>query len=120
HVGRVLQLERPALVGGGLMSTQQLPDPQQWGPGAAPHNAAPASGNHRIERAERAKARVRMIGSAIIVALAMITAFALAPQTDADSGSTADRFVVWSDDEANQARTQGAPQQTVVNGWTGN
>ncbi|WP_156253082.1 hypothetical protein [Pseudactinotalea terrae] len=60
-----------------------------------------------------------MVGSAIIAIVAILTLAFLGPQDDTTDGSS-ERMIIWIDDEANQERTQGAPQQQVVNGWTSN
>lgn len=62
-------------------------------------------------------ATVRLIGSAVIAILAVLTLVLLGP-TGEDHGSERDQ--IWIEDTANQSRTGGAPQQAVVNGWTGN
>lgn len=106
------------------MSTPTVPDPQQWRSGAA-SGVEPAAGDPGADPRERTgrwaaiKPRVRVIGSALIAALAVLTLAFLGPD-GAGSSHSVQRVVIWADDNVNQENTAGAPQQTVVNGWTGN
>lgn len=101
--------------------TATMPDPQQWGSGGTPpleHALHPIPGiDPRVARRESLKARIRLVGSLLIGALAVLSFALLGPSTE---NHAAERILIWADDSANQDRTQGAPQQAVVNGWTGN
>lgn len=62
---------------------------------------------------------LRTAGFALLAIAAAAVMFAMAPDIpEADTGRF-DRLTnqALEDEEANQARTQGAPQQQVVNGW---
>lgn len=58
---------------------------------------------------------IRMVGSALLAIAALGVLFGLAPN---DSVSKTDIASVLAGDTINQASTKGAPQQSVVNGWT--
>lgn len=64
------------------------------------------------------KSRIRLIGCAVIAVLAVLTLAFLGPAGSEDVAS--ERLAIWLEDATNQDRTQGAPQQSVVNGWTAN
>jgi hypothetical protein len=70
---------------------------------------------------------VRRTGAVVLVLAALAVWLFMAPTEPVMphvevQGTVTDRSYdiaqALSDDEANEARTQGAPQQTVVNGWT--
>lgn len=63
---------------------------------------------------------VRVVGFAVLALAALVVMVAMGPSVEDVDTSTFDRLVdqALSDAEANEARTQGAPQQQVVNGWT--
>lgn len=67
-----------------------------------------------VRRRERALT-IRRIGATLLAAAAVWIMVALAPQ---DTVTATDITKVMLDDTLNQARTEGAPQQAVVNGWT--
>lgn len=69
---------------------------------------------------EALKAKVRLVGSLIIALAAVVVLFTAGPSHDDARDLSTSRAAIWVDDEANQSRTEGAPQQQVVNGWTGN
>lgn len=73
----------------------------------------------RLGRWELLRPRVRVLGSVAIALLAVLTLAFADPESDATNTSS-DRMIIWMDDSVNQENTAGAPQQTVVNGWTGN
>lgn len=58
---------------------------------------------------------LRRLGALVLAIAALIVIVALAPNDTVTSG---DISKVMVDDTLNQARTEGAPQQAVVNGWT--
>ncbi|MGY1704936.1 hypothetical protein ACI79C_10200 [Geodermatophilus sp. SYSU D00697] len=58
---------------------------------------------------------VRRIGAVVLALAAVVVWFAMAP--DESSNRSADIASALADYEVNDARTQGAPQQQVVNGW---
>jgi hypothetical protein len=58
---------------------------------------------------------VRRIGAVVLAVAAVIIWFAMAP--DDSSGSSSDVNRALAEYELNEARTEGAPQQQVVNGW---
>jgi hypothetical protein len=58
---------------------------------------------------------VRRIGAIVLGVAAIVVWFAMAP--DASSDRSPDIESALNDFDANNARTQGAPQQQVVNGW---
>lgn len=104
------------------MSAPQLPGPQQWGPGVVPEASMPtqpAAPPSAAEKWEASKPLVRLVGSLTLAVLALLTLAQLAPDP-LDADRSGDRVTIWLDDAANQERTEGAPQQAVVNGWTGN
>lgn len=57
----------------------------------------------------------RRLGSLVLAVAALAVMVGLAPH---DSVTTRDISQVMVGDTLNQARTEGAPQQAVVNGWT--
>lgn len=63
---------------------------------------------------------VRVVGFAVLALAALVVMVTMGPSVEDVDTSTFDRLVdqALSDAEANEARTQGAPQQQVVNGWT--
>jgi hypothetical protein len=58
---------------------------------------------------------LRRLGALVPALAALIVIVALAPN---DTVTSSDISKVMVEDALNQARTQGAPQQAVVNGWT--
>lgn len=62
----------------------------------------------------------RLVGTTVLGWAALLVMALAGPDTVSSSGSEFDRSRIWSDEEANQSRTSGAPQQQVVNGWTAN
>lgn len=58
---------------------------------------------------------VRRVGAMVLAFAAVVVWFAMAP--DESSDRSADIASALADYELNDARTQGAPQQQVVNGW---
>lgn len=58
---------------------------------------------------------VRRLEALVLAVAALVVMVELAPQ---DTVTTGDISKVMLADTLNQARTEGAPQQTVVNGWT--
>jgi hypothetical protein len=58
---------------------------------------------------------VRRVGAIVLALAAVVVWFAMAP--DESSDRSADIASALADYELNDARTQGAPQQQVVNGW---
>ncbi len=58
---------------------------------------------------------VRRVGAIVLAVAAIVVWFAMAP--DASSDRSTDIASALADYELNNARTQGAPQQQVVNGW---
>lgn len=58
---------------------------------------------------------VRRVGAVGLALAAVVIWFAMAPNESSDRST--DIAGVLSDYELNNARTQGAPQQQVVNGW---
>lgn len=58
---------------------------------------------------------VRRLGALVLAIAAALVMVALAPN---DSVTAADISSVMFEDNLNQGRTEGAPQQSVVNGWT--
>lgn len=74
----------------------------------------PSTTSPTVRRRERALT-IRRIGATLLAAAAVWIMVALAPQNTV----TADDITkVMLGDTLNQARTEGAPQQAVVNGWT--
>ncbi len=59
--------------------------------------------------------RVRRIGSAVLTVAAIWVLLGMAPE---DTTTSFDISSVMLDDGLNQDRAEGAPQQSVVNGWT--
>ena len=93
-----------------------FPDPSA---SVSPQQYPPAPRKSKADRWELLKPRIRLIGSAVIAALALLTLVAFSPTTPAADFS-ADRASTWAEDSVNQENTTGAPQQQVVNGWTAN
>lgn len=91
------------------------PDVAPAATGGTPVDAPAVSS---LEKREVRKARVRLIGCVAIAVLAVLTLAFLGP-TDSDDVAS-ERLAIWLEDATNQDRTQGAPQQSVVNGWTAN
>ena len=58
---------------------------------------------------------VRRVGAVVLALAAVVIWFAMAPSDASDRSS--DIAGVLAEYELNEARTQGAPQQQVVNGW---
>jgi hypothetical protein len=58
---------------------------------------------------------VRRVGAIVLTLAAVVVWFAMAP--DASSDRSRDIASALAEYELNNARTQGAPQQQVVNGW---
>ena len=73
--------------------------------------AAKAPARPRRDRAQL----IRRLGALVLAAAAFIVMVELAPQ---DTVTADDVSKVMLGDTLNQARTEGAPQQSVVNGWT--
>lgn len=69
---------------------------------------------------DRLSRLTRLIGTTLLALAALLVMALAGPDTVSSSGSEFDRSRIWSDEEANQSRTSGAPQQQVVNGWTTN
>lgn len=61
---------------------------------------------------------IRSITMIVLVLVAVIVTLTMAPVTYIARDATNDIEAALADDSANNARTTGAPQQTVVNGWT--
>jgi hypothetical protein len=57
----------------------------------------------------------RRIGAVVLAVAAVVIWFVMAP--DDSSGSSSDVSRALAEYELNEARTEGAPQQQVVNGW---
>ena len=57
---------------------------------------------------------VRRVGAIVLALAAIVVWFAMAPESSDRSSDIASAL---ADHELNEARTQGAPQQQVVNGW---
>jgi hypothetical protein len=57
----------------------------------------------------------RRVGAIVLALAAVVVWFAMAPDESSDRSSEIAR--VLADYELNEGRTQGAPQQQVVNGW---
>ena len=82
------------------------------------HSALPSTSPQ--VRSEGLRAKIRLIGS-LVIALAAVVVLVTAGPSPVEAGDArVDRTTIWVEDESNQSRTEGAPQQTVVNGWTGN
>jgi hypothetical protein len=60
---------------------------------------------------------IRRFGSVALIAAAIVIWFGMSP-APAEVDHSSDVSAIESEDEMNNARTEGAPQQTVVNGWT--
>ncbi len=60
----------------------------------------------------------RRVGAVVLVIAAIAVWFGMKPSDSVAPEYNAVISAVLAEDEANQARTEGAPQQTVVNGWT--
>ncbi len=58
---------------------------------------------------------VRRVGAIVLALAAVVVWFAMAPDESSDRSS--DIASALAEYELNDARTQGAPQQQVVNGW---
>ncbi len=58
---------------------------------------------------------VRRIGAIVLALAAIVVWFAMAPDSSSDRSS--DIASALAEYELNEGRTQGAPQQQVVNGW---
>lgn len=76
-----------------------------------PERQAPVTPRRRRDRA----LLIRRLGALVLAIAAAVVMVALAPH---DSVTTADISNVMFEDTLNQGRTEGAPQQSVVNGWT--
>lgn len=61
----------------------------------------------------------RRIGALVLAAVAVLVWFAMAPETPEEAHADAVASIE-AEDAANNTITDGAPQQTVVNGWTAN
>ena len=57
----------------------------------------------------------RRIGAAVLALAAVVIWFVMAPDASRDTSGDVGRAL--ADYEANEARTQGAPQQQVLTGW---
>lgn len=75
------------------------------------------SGAHDGERG-KAMEIVRKIGAVVLVVAAIAVWFGLKPSDSALNMDSIQIAAIMADDQANQERAEGAPQQTVVNGWT--
>lgn len=95
-----------------------IPDPHQP-MSDPPHEGVSGTEEPTAGRWESLKPRIRLAGSVAIALLAILGLALLGPDSDA-TDSSSDRMVIWMDDSLNQENATGAPQQTVVNGWTGN
>ncbi|QAY63243.1 hypothetical protein ET495_08290 [Xylanimonas allomyrinae] len=73
--------------------------------------SARGAGTHLIEL-------VRRIGFAVAALAAIVVFVAGAPAEPEATRHDATIAAIEADDNANNARTEGAPQQQVVNGWT--
>ena len=63
---------------------------------------------------------IRRVGALVLVGAAVYIWFAKAPATPATADHRAAVAAIERQDDADNGRTQGAPQQAVVNGWTTN
>lgn len=61
---------------------------------------------------------VRRIGATILIVAALAVWFGMAPDSDAAPNNSSAVASIEAEDDANNALAEGAPQQTVVNGWT--
>lgn len=57
---------------------------------------------------------VRRVGAVVLALAALIVCFAMAPSSEDFQSQVS---AVMADDDLNQRRAEGAPQQAVVNGW---
>lgn len=62
----------------------------------------------------------RRVGFSVLALAAVVIFFAGRPDSVEVNDHSFSRISIESDDDANNSRTQGAPQQQVVNGWTTN
>jgi hypothetical protein len=60
----------------------------------------------------------RRAGALLLVLGALTVWFGMTPDSDSDPDHRADVAAIESEDDSNNAMADGAPQQTVVNGWT--
>jgi hypothetical protein len=81
---------------------------------ASPSPAVTPSLNGR-ERESSVAGHVRTVGAVVLAATAVILWFAMAPGGVQDRSPNVNQAL--SDYALNEGRTQGAPQQQVVNGW---
>jgi hypothetical protein len=58
---------------------------------------------------------IRRVGACILAVAAIVVWFAMGPSNEGDRSSDVSQALLTYD--LNEARTEGAPQQTVVNGW---
>lgn len=63
---------------------------------------------------------VRRIGAIVLLGAALAVWFGLAPDPDAAPNNRSEVTSIELEDDGNNALAEGAPQQTVVNGWTAN
>jgi hypothetical protein len=63
---------------------------------------------------------IRRVGALVLVAAALFIWFGKAPHPSHGINPTGVAAAIEAQDNANNARTAGAPQQAVVNGWTSN
>lgn len=63
---------------------------------------------------------VRRIGAVLLACAAVFVWFAMAPEEPTTFDSEGALSLIQAEDDANNELTDGAPQQTVVNGWTAN
>lgn len=74
-----------------------------------------SSATTRVRRRRDHTRIIRRLGAFVLAVAAAIVMVGLAPQ---DTVTTGDISEVMLSDTLNQSRTEGAPQQSVVNGWT--
>lgn len=60
----------------------------------------------------------RRVGALALLLGALGVWFGMAPTDESDPDHSSDVAQIESDDDTNNAAASGAPQQTVVNGWT--
>lgn len=67
-----------------------------------------------------AVAIIRHVGAVVLVAAAATVWFTMEPEAPATLDHSVEAAAIEVEDDANNELTDGAPQQTVVNGWTTN
>lgn len=105
---------------GSVMTASRPDGPVQpdMAPAAIGGNPVGAPAVSSLPDRESRKRRVRTIGCITIAVLAVLALAFLGPTSSDEVAS--DRLGIWLEDATNQDRAQGAPQQSVVNGWTAN